>query len=80
MSRYYKCQVLKCRKLTKNHLCDDCIKKILDGSNVTACSCCGSVLEIRDVKEKEVVWVENCGICKGKSSRSLPWSDIPIEK
>lgn len=78
LAKYYKCQVLQCKNLTQSHLCSSCIQRIVEGSDVTACSRCGSVLEIRSDKNKEVLWVEGCSICKGKR-KNVPWEYLPVQ-
>lgn len=79
MSKYYKCQVLSCRNLTTDHLCDSCIEKILSGKNVVACSNCGSVLEIKEKANREVIWVKSCSLCKG-IPKKVPWDYLPVSE
>jgi len=79
MSKLYKCQVLSCKNLTINHLCDSCIEKVLSGRDVVACSNCGSVLEIKGETNREVVWVQSCSLCKGVVKR-VPWDHLPVSE
>jgi hypothetical protein len=79
MSKYYKCQVLSCKNLTTGHLCDSCIEKILSGRSIVVCSNCGSVLEIKEESNREIVWVQSCSLCKG-TVRRVPWDHLPVSE